>query len=203
MSNVRRFTCLLAAALLGLASFSSCTLTTKTVEPDLPAGAVYESNTVAYLFNGQPVVAHNYSDVITQLIGPFLGPFGGGVPVQAALRPDGTLILSCVDAQNIVRPGYVQHGLSWRLTAFRGAAIYRPVPAGTVFQRQMRDAADQAWLQGPLQPLATQAPAEVVVKEWDPATRHLRGTFHLSFEAVGSTPASEVRDGRFDLVLAP
>lgn len=204
MNKTSRLICLLAVAILGLSGFSSCTLTATTVEPDLPQGTVNESNTVAYLFNGQAVVAHNYSDLGTLLIGPILSQFGGGgAPVQATLRPDGTLILGCVDAQNIVRPGYVQHGLAWQLTAFRGAGTYQPVPVGTVFQTQIRDAANETWLRGPVQPLATQMPAEVVVTEWNPTTRHLRGTFRLQFEAMGGTQAAEVRDGRFDLILAP
>ena len=204
MNNAPHFICLLAVALLGLGSFSGCTLTTTTVEPDLPQGRANDSNTVAYLFNGKAVVAHNYSDLITQIIGPFLGPFGGGgAPVQAALRPDGTLVLGCVDAQNIVRPGYTQHGLAWEIAAFRGAATYQPVPAGTAFQTQTRDAADQTWQRGPVQPLATLAPAEVTITEWNAATRQLRGTFRLQFAAVGSTPAAEVREGRFALILAP
>ena len=204
MNNAAFFLCSLVVASLSLGGLGGCTLTSTTVEPDLPAGAINESSTVAYLLNGQSVVAHNYADLSTLLLSPILSQFGGGgAPVQAALRPNGTLVLSCVDAQNIVRPGYVQHGLSWQLTAFRGATTYQPVPAGTVFQQQTRDAADETWLQGPVQPLARQAPAEVVVTEWDPATRHLRGTFHLQFEAVGSATAAEVRDGRFDLILAP
>ena len=203
MTKASRFLCALAVALLALGGFSGCTLTTTTVEPALPQGRVNDSNTVAYLFNGQAVVAHNYSDLSTLLLNPILSQFGGGgAPVQAALRPDGTLVLGCVDAQNIVRPGYVQHGLAWQIAAFRGAATYQPLPAGTAFQTQTRDAADETWRRGPVQPLAAQAPAEVIVTEWNAATRQLRGTFRLQFAAVGSTPAAEVREGRFDLVLA-
>ena len=204
MYNATRFICWLAVALLGQSSLGSCTLTATTVEPDLPQDKVNDANTVAYLFNGQAVVAHNYSDLGTVLISPILSQFGGGgAPVQAALYPDGTLVLGCADTQNIVRPGYVQHGLAWQLPAFRGAATYQPAPAGTAFQTQTRDAADETWLRGPVQPLAAPGPNEVVITEWNATTRRLRGTFRLQFEAVGSTPAAEVRDGRFDLILAP
>ena len=204
MNNTPRFICWLAVALLGQSSLVSCTLTATNVEPDLPQDRVNASNTVAYLFNGQAVAAHNYSDLSTLLIGPLLSQLGGGgAPVQAALYPDGTLVLRCADTQNIVRPGYVQHGLAWQLPAFRGAATYRAASVGTAFQTQTRDAADETWLRGPVQPLAASGPNEVVIAEWNPTTRRLRGTFRLQFEAIGGTPAAEVRDGRFDLVLAP
>lgn len=204
MTRAPRFICLLAVALLVLNSFSSCTLTTTTVEPGLPQGRLNNSNTVAYFFNDQAVVAHNYSDLGTLLLGPILSQFGGGAaPVQAALRPNGTLVLGCVDAQNIVRPGYVQHGLAWEIAAFRGVATYHPVSTGTAFQTQTQDAANETWQRGPVQQLVPQAPAEVVVTAWDATTRQLRGTFRLQFAAVGSTPAAEVREGRFDLILAP
>lgn len=54
-----------------------------------------------------------------------------------------------------------------------------------------------------VQRLAALGPAEVVVTDWNPATRHLRGTLTLTFAATGNAPVAEVRDGQFDLLLAP
>ena len=186
---------------IGTLLLPACTLSADDVEPTPPAGPINQANTVTYYLNGQPVVAHNYTDLATAVLLPFLGPFGPGQPVRAQLQPDGTLSLSCVDDQNVVRPGFVQHALAWQLRGFGGVGRYAPLPAATVLRLAVRDAADTAWQPGPTQPLTT-APAEVVITTWDPATRHLRGTFRLEFAAVSSAPAAIVTAGQFDLTLA-
>ena len=204
MNSTALFIRILAVLVVGPGWLSSCTLVATDVEPELPKTAVNQSSTIAYHFNGQAVVAHNYTDLGTLIVGPILSQFGGSVaPVQAVLRPDGNFTLVCVDKQNIVRPGYVQHGLTWQLAAFSGVGTYQPVPGTALCRIQTRDAADETWIQSPLQPLSAQTPGEVVVTGWNPATRHLRGTFRLQFDPVGNAPAADVRDGMFDLILAP
>ena len=204
MNSQALFIRIMAALVVGQGWLSSCTLVTTDVEPELPTTSVNHSSTVAYHFNGQAVVAHNYTDLATLVIGPILSQFGGGgAPVQAVLRPDGNFTLVCVDEQSIVRPGYVQHGLTWQLAAFSGAGTYQPVPNTALCRIRTRDAADETWLQSPLQPLSAQTPSEITVTEWNPTTRHLRGTFKLLFDAIGNAPTADVRDGMFDLILAP
>ena len=177
-----------------------CTLTSREAEPELPSLPVNQSNTVVYRLNGIPVVAHNYTDLATQLLLPLLGPFGGRLPVLAALSTDGTLTINCTDNQNVTRPGFAQHSLGLQLTQFRGVGTYAPSPVNTIFRKSIRDATDETWIFGPVQHLAAASPAEVIITEWNPTTRHLRGTFTLDFEAATNAPTAFVRDGQFDLV---
>ena len=203
MNSPALFIRILAVLVVGQCWLSSCTLVTTDVEPELPTMSVNQSSTVAYHFNRQAVVAHNYTDLGTLIIGPLLSQFGGGgEPVQAVLRRDGNFTLVCVDEQNIVRPGYVQHGLTWQLASFSGVGTYQPVPGTALCRIRTRDATDETWLLSPLQPLSAQTPGEITVTEWNPTTRHLRGTFKLLFDATGNAPAADVRDGMFDLILA-
>lgn len=201
--TLRALFSLACLVVLGPVWLSSCTLTATDVEPDLPAVPVNQANTVVYRLNGRPVVAHNYSDFATVVLLPFLGPGAGAAPVRATLQQDSTLAVSCVDAQNVVQPGFVQHGLTWQLPKFRGAGTYRSSPATTQFQLYSRDAADEKWQFGPVQSLAVPNPGAVVVTHWDPIARRIRGTFALRFAAVGTAPAADLTDGQFDVVLSP
>lgn len=187
--------------LLLMGGLHGCSLTAREVEPELPSLPVNQANTVVYRLNGIPVVAHNYTDLATQLLLPLLGQFGGQRPVMAALSADGTLTIGCSDDQNVTRPGYAQHSLGLQLTQFRGAGAYAPAPLFTVFRKSVRNANDETWLHGPVQRLAATSPAEVVVTEWNPTTRHLRGSFAVDFEATTGASAASVRNGQFDLVV--
>lgn len=188
--------------LLASAALAGCTLTADDVEPALPQVPFNSENTVAYHYNSRSVVAHNYSDFATALILPFLGPFGVGQPVQARLGADSTLVIGCVDDQNVVRPGYQQHALLWQITRFAGAGRYQAAAVGTNFRVLTRDAADTEWLRGPTQPL-TPEPAEVVVTQWNPVTRQVGGTFTLRFDATGNAPAANLTEGAFNLKIKP
>lgn len=191
------------AHLVSAALLTGCTLAATEVEPELPAAPVNQASTVTYRLNGRAVVAHNYTDLFSAIVFPFLGPFAPGPPVQGQLRADSLLTVSSTDAQNVVRPGYVQHSLAWQLPHFRGVRTYRLPPGAAVLQLRTRDAADETWLPGPAQSLDPRGEAEIVVTDWNPATRHLRGTFSLLFDAAGNAPAANVRDGVFDLVVVP
>ena len=187
--------------LLLMGGLHGCSLTAREVEPELPSLPVNQANTVVYRLNGIPVVAHNYTDLATQLLLPLLGQFGGQRPVMAALSADGTLTIGCSDDQNVTRPGHPQHSLGLQLTRFRGTGAYAPAPLCTVFRKSVRNADNETWLYGPVQRLAATSPAEVVVTEWNPTTRHLRGSFAVDFEATTGASAASVRNGQFDLMV--
>ncbi|MBH8569619.1 hypothetical protein KB206_12040 [Microvirga sp. STS02] len=183
--------------LLALSGLTGCTLTADDVEPALPSVPVLQTNTVAYQLNGLPVVAHNYSSLISAIFS-----FGSrSLPVDGFLYPDSTVVIGAVDDQNYIGAGALQHGLEWQLLHFRGVGRYAVVPGHTVFQVDTRDAANKEWINGPSQPLAAQPAAQVVVTAWDPATQHISGTFTMRFAAAGSAPAADLQDGRFDLKL--
>lgn len=178
-----------------------CSLTATDVEPDLPAGPVNGSNTVAYRLNGRPVVAHNYADVATAVILPWLSPIGLGQPVRALLLPTGTLTMSCVDAQNVVRPGFTEHFLTWQVHGFRGPGRYAAVPAATTLELRRHGGRDNPSQPGPVQPLAAAGPAIIEISEWNPTTNYVRGTFQLQFDAADTAAAASLTDGQFSLTL--
>ena len=188
--------------LLASAALAGCTLTADDVEPALPQVPFNGENTVVYHYNGRPVVAHNYSDVASALILTFLGPFVSGEPVQARLGADSTLVIGCVDNQNVVRPGYHQHALLWQITRFGGTGRYQTTAVGTNFRVLTRDSADLQWLGGASQPLVP-GPAQVIVTQWNPTTRQISGTFALRFDATGNAPAANLTEGAFDLKIRP
>jgi hypothetical protein len=182
----------LSALLLG-----SCSLTSSDVEPVLPNGQLNADNTLAYHANGQPVVAHNYSNLGTVL----LSIFGDGRSVVGKRLVDSTLVIRGADGQNQPPAGGKNHVLSLTLAKFRGQGTYRLSSPTTTYQ-ELAAPYDPAQASGnPTFTVASAAPAEVVVTTWAPATRRLQGTFRLAVAAPGQSGSVAITNGRFDLVV--
>ena len=200
LNSIKPFGRALLAALLPLAS--ACTLTSTNVEPDLPSGQVNASNTVVYRADGLPVVAHNYADLGTVVAIFLFDPRG----VAGQLELDSTLTIRAYDKQNASVPEIQNHSIELTLLDFQGVGTYRLRTPGMTHSLSSYQLSTRQ--QNPNAPSATQtfypvptAVPEVTITLWDPATKHLKGTF--SFTAASTTGAQtvEITDGRFDLVL--
>lgn len=183
-------------AYLSALLLAGCSLSHTNVEPDLPNGQLNADNTLAYHINGQPVVAHNYSNLGTVL----LSIFGDGRSVVGKRFIDSTLVIRGADGQNATPAGGKNHVLSLTLTKFRGQGTYRLSSPATTYQ-ELAVPYDPAQASGrPTFTVASAAPAEVVITSWAPTTRRLQGTFRLAVAAPDQS-AVTITDGRFDLVV--
>lgn len=183
--------------LLGLLPLlAGCSLTSKQVEPALPAGRVNSSPTVVYLANGSPVVANNALNV-----GTFFGAlFGAKQPVLATLTADSTLSIRAIDSRN--QPaGYAQHDLTLQVSKFRGPGTYALASSyysGTMYQEY---APTPTGLVGQsTQYPITGAVNQLVVTAWNPTSHLLQGTFGLLAVAPGNALlATSITAGSFDV----
>ena len=181
---------------------SGCRLTSTEVEPALPPGQVNDSATLVYRVNGIPIVANNSVDIGTILVA-FLG---GSQSVAARLTADSTLSVQGSDVNN--QPDrYPTHNLSLEIANFRGAATY-PVGAagpygyyGTVFQVVTYDSVGHPFDHAEQYPVAG-TPNQVVITGWQPATRHLQGTFVLHVAGPNNAQKpTEISEGHFDVLV--
>ena len=177
----------MTALLLSLVT--GCTLTHDDVEPALPVGQVNGSSTMVYRVDGRPVVAHNYADLGTILIS-FIGDTRG---VSGKLSADTALTIRAADSQNFSKPGFQNHVLELVIPNFRSSGSYRLNAAGsryprTAYQTITQTQAPQTLGNDPaFYPVPATAP-EVVVRFWNPVTRHIKGTVNITVIARPEAP---------------
>ena len=176
---------------------AGCSLTSKQVEPALPAGRVNSSPTVVYLANGSPVVANNAINV-----GTFIGAlFGAKQPVLATLTADSTLSIRAIDSRN--QPiDYTQHDLTLQVSKFRGPGTYAlqvtRYYSGTMYQEYTPTPTGLV-AQGTQYPI-TGAVNQLVITAWNPTLHILQGTFELLAIAPGNASlTTSITAGRFDV----
>lgn len=176
---------------------AGCSLTSKQVEPALPAGRLNSSPTVVYLANGSPVVANNALNV-----GTFIGAlFGAKQPVLATLTADSTLNIRAIDSRN--QPaGYAQHDLTLQVSKFRGPGTYALQVSGyyggTVYQEYTPTLTGLV-VQDTQYPI-TGAVNQLVITAWNPTLHLLQGTFELLAVAPGNALlTTNITAGSFDV----
>ncbi|MGI4833660.1 MAG: hypothetical protein ACRYFK_09390 [Janthinobacterium lividum] len=191
---------LLLLAALGL--LAGCRLTSTEVEPALPVGPVSSSATLVYRANGVPIVANNALNLGTFLI----AIFGDPRAVVAKFPTGGNLLLRGSDVHN--QPvGYLTHSLTLELPAFHGAGAYSLLPASpqayptSYYYLTTYDGAGHPLDHAEQYPAAS-APAQVIVTDWNPVSRHLAGTFALDVAGPNNPQIpSHLTEGSFDLIV--
>lgn len=188
--------------LLAVLFLSGCKLTSAEVEPALPPGPVNGSATLVYRVNGTPVVANNSVNIGTILVA-FLG---GSRSVAAKLTADSILFIQGSDINN--QPDrYPSHNLSLAVAKFRGPATYPAGTAGryasyqTLYQVVTYDSAGHPLDHAKQYPTADTL-NQVIITEWQPASRHLQGTFVLHVAGPNNPQKpTEISEGHFDVVV--
>ncbi|QKG51649.1 hypothetical protein [Hymenobacter sp. BRD67] len=188
--------------LAGPSVLLGCKLTSNDVEPSLPAVPVNNSATLVYRANNQPVVANNSTD-FAKLIVSFLGDLRA---VRAKWPTGGNLELFGSDIDN--QPdGYLTHSLVLELVSFHGIGTYSLLPTSpTSYPASYYQLTTYSSTGSPVdhaeQYPVISAPAQVVITDWNPSTRHINGTFALDVAGVNNLQnPTHLTEGSFDLVV--
>lgn len=179
-----------------------CKLTSTEVEPALPDAPINGSATMVYRANGLPIVANSSVDFVT-LIVSFLGDTRA---VRAKWPAGGNLQLFGSDIHNQPN-GYLTHSLVLQLASFHGTGTYSLLPASstsyaTSYYQITTYSNDGSPVDHAEQYPVASAPAQAVVTDWNPMTRHLAGTFLLDVAGPNNPlKPTHLTEGSFDLVV--
>ena len=170
-----------------------CTLTSTEVEPDLPDGRANDSDTLVCHVDGLPVVANNYTDLGTIIVGILLDPR----QVVGKVDYAGTLTIRGIDAP----VGTKSHTIRLSLPKFQGLGTYVLQAPATYYQEYVKPATTSGSGTTLTFTLVPTVPAQVTITGWDTATRHLQGTFLFTVATAATAPNVVITDGRFDLTV--